>query len=192
MRAREPLDVEDDVGAEPIKMHLKHIQEELDLLYTQHVESSGRDDEDAYLAELQMILRKSIKFQKRHQKWHEKFHKLHSPQTIPDEANKVLQSAQVSYAFLNTFIANLTNACKDKRELWRVRAIMEQNEKNNFICSLPRTNLVTWDTWSRSNIDASILSAHSADQHLRHAPAHVLNTVQKHDTVKDPLASILG
>ena len=120
-----------------IKIHLKDILEELDEWHGQCVEVQTRDRlghayDWACLVDLQRILRKSIKFQKRFQKRHEKFHKLCDRQTIPDAvpdaANAVLQNAKVSYAFLNTFIANLTTACS-KLEPWTVRVIIEQTTK---------------------------------------------------------------
>jgi hypothetical protein len=134
-----------------IKIHLKDILAELDLWHSQCVEGSGREGawfDDACLVDLQRILRKSIKFQKRFQKRHEEFHKLCARQTIakaipeaipeamPEAANKVLQSVLVSYAFLKTFIANLTKAlcselepCRRRLEPWRVRVIIEQTEQ---------------------------------------------------------------
>ena len=114
-----------------IKIHLKDILEKLDEWYGQCVEAH-HDHDWACLVDLHRILRKSIKFQKRFQKRHEKFHKLCERQTIPDAvqdaANAVLQNAKVSYAFLNTFIANLTKACS-KLEPWTVRVIIEQTTK---------------------------------------------------------------
>ena len=117
-----------------IKIHLKYILEELHEWCGQCEEdqTSEIDYDWASLVDLQRILRKSIKFQKRFQKRHEKFHKLCERQTIPDAvpdaANAVLQNAKVSYAFLNTFIANLTKACS-KLEPWTVRVIIEQTTK---------------------------------------------------------------
>jgi len=114
-----------------IKIHLKDILEELDEWHGQCVEAH-HDHDWACLVDLHRILRKSIKFQKRFQKRYEKFHKLCERQTIPDAvpdaANAVLQNAKVSYAFLNTFIANLTKACS-KLEPWTVRVIIEQTTK---------------------------------------------------------------
>ena len=118
-----------------IKIHLKDILEELDEWYGQCVEaqtreSLGHDYDWACLVDLQRILRKSIKFQKRFQKRHEKFlcERQTIPDAVPDAANAVLQNAKVSYAFLNTFIANLTKACS-KLEPWTVRVIIEQTTK---------------------------------------------------------------
>ena len=112
-----------------IKIHLKDILEELDEWYGQCVEKE-RDYDWGFLEDLQRILRKSIKFQKRFQKRHEKFlcERQTIPDAVPDAANAVLQNAKVSYAFLNTFIANLTKACS-KLEPWTVRVIIEQTTK---------------------------------------------------------------